>query len=206
MTAGARKGVHAMFDGARKGFTRLEVALGLCVVAAVLVVTLPGLWRGNGQDRQRNARSRAEEIAAAVLDYRCDTGRWPDATGGLLDVACLTEKPVPTDDAVTQAAAGSVRSADGTRPGPVRSDPWLDEIPLDPWGRPYRVHLVGSAVAAAVASDAAGYPAAPPAGVGILVLSAGPDGVFQTDPGAAAGGFAADDVGFYLVNPGSGGR
>jgi len=173
----------------RKGFTRLEVVLGLCVTAAVLAVTLPSLWRGNGQDRQRNAMSRAEELASAVLDFRCDTGRWPESAGGELDVTCLTLTPAAAADQGFRA------------PHVDRDRPWLDEVPLDPWGRPYRVHLVGAAVAAAVVSDAAGYPSAPPAGIGILVISAGPDGVFQTDPRHGEAGFTGDDVGYSLVNP-----
>jgi hypothetical protein len=122
-------------------------------------------------------------------------------SGGRLDVSCLTEAParIVAEPARADAGAGfTVESPDSDR---VRTRPWLDEIPLDPWGRTYHVHLVGGAVAAAVASDAAGYPAAPPSGLAILVISAGPDGIYQTDPGAAAGGFAGDDVGCLLVNP-----
>ena len=190
-----------MIKNGNKGFTRLEVVLGLCVTAAVVLVTVPSLWRGNGQDRQRNAMSRAEEIAAAVLDYRCDTGRWPGMSDGRLDVSCLTEAPGHGvgEPARARAAGGfTIESPDSDR---VRTRPWLDEIPLDPWGRPYHVHLVGGAVAAAVTSDAAGYPAAPPEGLAILVISSGPDGIFQTDPRDDAAGFAGDDIGCRLVNP-----
>ena len=184
-----------------KGFTRLEVALGLCVTAAVVLVTLPNLWRGNGQDRPRNAMSRAEEIAAAVLDYRCDTGRWPATTGGRLDVSCLTEAPAWSGEELAGAQLSGGVAAESSYAERIRTRPWLDEIPLDPWGRPYHVHLVGRALAAAVTSDAAGYPAAPPEGLAILVISAGPDGILQTDPTDAAGGFAGDDIGCRLVNP-----
>ena len=76
-----------------KGFTRLETVLGLVVVTAVLATAGPLLWRGSGQDRPRQAVHRAAEIAAAVLDYRAETGDWPAANGAALDVACLTRAP-----------------------------------------------------------------------------------------------------------------
>ena len=175
-----------MFLTGKKGFTRLELALGLCVTAGVMLVVLPIVWRGTGQDRPRRAVHRAENLAAAVLDYRAETGRWPDASGGSLDVACLTRVP---------AAAGATPLAGAAMSPAMRDDdgsarPWLDEIPIDPWGRPFRVQL---------AAAAAGEPA-------VAVVSAGPDGIFQTDPGRAVRGFAGDDVGIVLIDQTEGGN
>ena len=176
-----------MFLIGKKGFTRLELALGLCVTAGVMLVVLPIVWRGTGQDRPRSAVHRAKNLGAAVLDYRAETGRWPDAGGGgSLDVACLTRTPAASAGAVplTGAAMGLASRGDG---GSAR--PWLEEIPIDPWGRPFRVHL----------ASATGEPA-------VAVVSAGPDGVFQTDPGRAARGFAGDDVGIVLIDQTEGGN
>lgn len=175
-----------MFVLGKKGFTRLEMALGICVVAGALLVALPLVWRETGQDRHRRAVHRAENLAAAVLDYRAETGRWPEGRGGSLDVACLTRAPAPR--AVAAAEAGAAAAGTLVRTGGVTPLPWLDEIPVDPWGRPYRVHLAGQA----------GEPA-------VAVVSAGPDGVFQTDPGRVARGFAGDDLGIVLIDQTDGG-
>ncbi|MFN2369644.1 MAG: type II secretion system protein GspG [Candidatus Krumholzibacteriia bacterium] len=172
----------------RKGFTRLETALGLCVVAGLLVVVLPTLWRGTGQDRQRSAVHRAENLAAAVLDYRSETGRWPEARGGSLDVTCLVEVPARRDPPVGRAELGGMLAAVPARDGDGAARPWLDAIPVDPWGRPYRVNLLGDAGERAVA-----------------VVSAGPDGVFQTGPERAAHGLAGDDAGIVLIDQTDGG-
>ena len=174
-----------MFLLGKKGFTRLELALGLCVVAGVMLVVLPIVWRGTGQDRPRRAVHRAENLAAAVLDYRAETGRWPDARGGTLDVACLTRGPAVAAVPLTGAAMSATLRDEG---GSAR--PWLQEIPIDPWGRPFRVHL---------APAAAGEPA-------VAVVSAGPDGIFQTDSGRAMHGFAGDDVGIVLIDQTAGGN
>ncbi len=174
-----------MFLIGKKGFTRLELALGLCVVAGVMLVVLPIVWRGTGQDRPRRAVHRAENLAAAVLDYRAETGRWPDAHGGNLDLACLTRGSVAAAVPLTGAAmSATLRDEDSS------ARPWLQEIPVDPWGRPFRVHL-----AAAAAREPA-----------VAVVSAGPDGIFQTDPGRAVRGFAGDDVGIVLIDQTEGGN
>lgn len=179
-----------MFLLGKKGFTRLELALGLCVTAGVMLVVLPIVWRGTGQDRPRSAVHRAENLAAAVLDYRAETGRWPDASGGSLDVACLTRSPaVAAASAGTTPLTGAAMSMTSSGDdGSAR--PWLKEIPVDPWGRPFRVHL---------AAAAAGEPA-------VAVVSAGPDGIFQTDSGRVVRGFAGDDVGIVLIDQTEGGN
>jgi type II secretory pathway pseudopilin PulG len=172
----------------RKGFTRLETALGLCVVTGILVLVLPMVWRGTGQDRQRSAVHRAENLAAAVLDYRAETGRWPESRGGRLDVGCLTGTPARASRQMSRAQLVGAM-ADDPLLGTARVEaPWLDRIPVDPWGRPYRAHLAGATGERAV-----------------VVVSAGPDGVFQTDPGRAARGFAGDDVGIVVIDQTDGG-
>ncbi len=173
---------------ATKGFTRLETALGLFVIAGVLMVVLPKVWWGTGQERQRRAVHRAEYLAAAVLDYRAETGSWPVAAGGGLDVSCLTRTPDRRPEAVSQAMMAGALT--GGMPGATGGGPrpWLDEIPVDPWGRPYRVTR-------ATVDDAPG----------VAVVSAGPDGIYQTDPGRAERGLTGDDLGVVLLVPLDGG-
>ena len=105
--------------------------------------------------------------------------------------------------------------------GPIQSEehnhnrnhnqPYLQEVPLDPWERPYSVWILD--------------PPTNPDPRTVVVISAGPDGVLQTDPDgwspsnlALAGGqdpenssmvpedlFLGDDVGFILAKAVSGG-
>ncbi|HPF70961.1 MAG TPA: type II secretion system protein GspG [Candidatus Krumholzibacteria bacterium] len=174
-----------MFLYVRQGFTRLETALGLCVVCAALVVAAPMLWRGIGQDRPRQAVQTAQELATAIIDYRADTGRWPAAgTVGPVNLALLTEAPGRGAATASAPLAGAFAAPDRNA-----SRPWLNAIPVDPWGRPYRVRLT---------TDIDGSPA-------VAVVSAGPDGVFQTPAGGSPRGFAADDVGIVLIDQTDGG-
>lgn len=154
--------------------------LGALVIAALGLAVVPLLRGDDATSGARKATASAEIIARAALDYRMETGDWPprDAGGGL-DPTCLT------GPGVAMAGQTAMVGALGDR-GNVR--PWLDEIPLDPWYRPYRVHLVGE-----------------PGNQRLVVISAGQDGTYQTstallralaaEPQSTFGG---DDTGFVL--------
>ncbi len=181
-----------MFNIANKGFTRLETALGLGVVIAVLAIGAPRVWRGTGQGRHARAERDATKLAAAVLDYRQETGRWPAETGPCLDVTCLTEAPPPRPRAVAAAQlGGTVTGALVVGASDAAPRPWLDAVPVDPWGSPYRVYLV-------TLDESGGRPT-------LAVISAGPDGEFQTSAGRAGHGLAGDDLGITLPTTPDGG-
>ena len=163
-----------------KQVTRFEVILGALVIAALGLAVVPLLRGDNSTGGARKATASAEIIARAAWDYRLETGDWPprDAGGGL-DRTCLTGPGVAMADQTAMVGALGYG-------GDVR--PWLDEIPLDPWYRPFRVHLVGEA-----------------GNQRLVVISAGRDGTYQTstarllaliaEPQPAFGG---DDTGFVL--------
>jgi type II secretory pathway pseudopilin PulG len=73
---------------------------------------------------------------------------------------------------------------------PGWNGPYLDEVPLDPWGRSYLVSTVP------IERDGAQEKA-------VLVLSAGPDGELQTDltRAPAEGRCAGDDIGLVITRP-----
>ncbi|MFO7653072.1 MAG: type II secretion system protein GspG [Candidatus Krumholzibacteriia bacterium] len=79
---------------------------------------------------------------------------------------------------------------------PGWNGPYLEQVPLDPWGRSYVVSVVpGGGEGVQGSEDAAEV---------VLVVSAGPDGVLQTaldvvPPDGACGG---DDVGLVVLHPG----
>jgi len=156
------------------------VILGALVIGVIGLVVVPMLRGSNIDGGARKAVVSAEIIARAALDYRLETGDWPprDAGGGL-DPTCLTGPGVAVAGQANMVGAmGSVESA----------PPWLNEIPLDPWYRPYRIHLV----------DDAGQPR-------LVVISSGPDGLYQTSSArlltvvaAPEPVFGGDDQGFVL--------
>ncbi len=152
----------------RKGFTKFELALGLAVLAIFAVVLIPPLRSGVEEDQAIRARARAESIAYAVLDYHDETGRWPAATGSALDLSCLA---VPAPGAESPQAM-ALMGANGLNGLPGCEDPserpLLEDVPLDAWNRPFTVQILDI-----------------PGGRGdraLIVLSAGPDGILETDP------------------------
>ena len=189
---------------ANDGFTKFETLLGVSVVLIIGLAAVPVLQRHQDLGSPARAVQSAEEIAHAVLDYRTDTGQWPTDAAGQVDLAQLTDQR-PADNSrahdrnhardVARAGAESayligtmadVGSADtapeiGSETG---LSAWLDEVPLDPWQRPYRVVVLGEPDTRsdwAAAANGAGYPDAPPPGVAIVVISAGSNGLWETD-------------------------
>ena len=158
----------------KQGFTKFEMAMGLAVVAIVALVLFPPLRSGVDEDRSVRARSRAESIAYAILDYHDETGQWPPLRRGAMDLGCLSRIAGErrTHDPAGGPTATAMMGASGLGPSaglePPTDEPWLEEVPLDAWNRPFTVQLIEI-----------------PGGHGdmaLVVLSAGPDGILETDP------------------------
>jgi type II secretory pathway pseudopilin PulG len=142
------------------GFSRRESLLGLATMALAAAIGLPLLKADLRTEQNARAEIVARQLAQTVLDFRSDTGRWPRDHEGRVDLSLLLEGAERAGGAMLGTLA-----AHGT-PGSRDSRPWLNEIPLDPWQRPYRVILVRGETAAA--------------GTGVIVMSAGPDGQSAT--------------------------
>jgi len=178
----------------RKGFSRFDVILGIGVLA-VVAAGLP--WLGQQLNMAKNARSRdhAAVVAQAILDYHTEMGQWPAAHGQPVDLTVLTATPPSTHTMGAMAA-----------PGAVDTRPWIEELPVDSWGRPFVAAVYDrSGVVAAPADEHAGtraYPMAPPPGATIVVVSAGHDGILQSDlddlAHVAPPAFRGDDTGQVL--------
>lgn len=158
----------------KQGFTKFEMVMGLAVVAIVALVLFPPLRSGVDEDRSIRAWSRAESIAYAILDFHDETGQWPPIQRGSMDLSCLSQQKrgYQAVDARRPATSMAMMGASGLGSTPdfqqTDSEPWLEEVPLDAWNHPYTVQLIEI-----------------PGGQGamaLIVLSAGPDGILETDP------------------------
>jgi len=186
----------------RLGFTRLEGLLGLSVILAVTLAVVPLMRQSLHTDDMARAGQGAEIIARAVLDYNTETGDWPRNEAGQADLALLTQKKIMSAGTGSEMLVGSLVKAQDTLPQSL-----LDEIPLDPWDRPYSVFMLPE--------DAlAGNPKRRSTNVTIVVLSAGENGTWDTgmdlirqihDAGLAMeseGFFDGDDLGFIMTRTG----
>ena len=156
--------------------------MGIALIAAVGLALMPSARGFLFEEPGQRAVTVAEELAHSMVDYHRENANWPAQSGSGLDLAALARK--------SPATAGS--SLTGGMGTPVDA-PLVREIPLDPWGRPFRAVLLNG-------------------GAAVAVFSSGPDGNLDTAIERLWGrrdmtsAFDGDDAGYILVINDDGGR
>jgi general secretion pathway protein G len=95
------------------GFTLVEMLLVLVILATLAAIVLPKVMGRGEQARITAAQTQIASFKTALDSFEVDTGSYPKGKNGLSD---LIQQP---------------RDANGWH------GPYLDSIPLDPWGNPY---------------------------------------------------------------------
>lgn len=211
-----------------KGFTLIEIIVAVALVAILSAAIAPSVLNNIAQGRTARAQSDVQAIGAAIARFKVDTGvyprlakgAWPDTlgnrigylasaagnfpantdaakwSGGTFTNGTITDKSV--EDFTNHLIMGSSRwtavdslypradkpddpNSAGFRSGVISADQ------ADPWGNKYiaNVRVLG----------VAGQP--------VWVISAGPNGVFDTVVNTDSGGYApevlsGDDIGFRI--------
>lgn len=101
----------------RRGFTLLELLVVLAIIATLVAVVAPSIFRNVGDAKTAAAKSQLEIFGLALDAYRIDNDTYPTSDQGL---AALRTKPTS-----------------GTLPRNWRGPYLRKDVPLDPWGRPY---------------------------------------------------------------------
>lgn len=149
--------------------------MGVALIAAVGLALMPSVRGFLFEEPGQRAVTVAEELAHSLADFHRENEKWPaqDATG--LDLTALARTAPANASSSPMGGLGHLNAA-----------PLIKEIPLDPWGRPFRAVLLNG-------------------GAAVVVLSSGPDGNFDTaierlwGRRAMASAFDGDDEGFILV-------
>jgi general secretion pathway protein G len=99
-----------------RGFTLIEVLVVVVILAILAAVVVPRVMDRPGQARQAAAQQGVQSIMTALNMYRLDNFAYPTTEQGL---QALVQKP------------------QGLPEGANWKGPYLDQLPKDPWGKPY---------------------------------------------------------------------
>lgn len=100
------------------GFTLIEVLVVIVILGILAAVVVPRIMDQPDRARETAARQGVEALKTALEMYRLDNFTYPSTDQGL---EALVERPTGLPAAPNWKAGG-----------------YLDELPKDPWGRPYQ--------------------------------------------------------------------
>lgn len=199
----------------QRGFTLVEVIVVLSVILLLTGIAVPMLTSYLEDARRARASAEAKVIGAAVVSFYKDTGVYParNSSGTNNYIYSLFTGPtMPTTSPFTgghnwvtwamNATRGDLldnhllrntpQGASGGAYITTGSTKWRGPYvaggsPLDPWGRPYVVNVISGYY-----NNATNYKR-------LWVISAGPNGTFDTSANATAStDIAGDDIGVLI--------
>ena len=101
---------------ASRGFTLIELMVVLAIIGVLAALVVPSVLNRAEESRVTAARVDIQNLMQALKLYKLDNMRYPTAEQGLQ--ALVTQPTQP--------------------PVPQNWKPYIDKLPNDPWGNPYR--------------------------------------------------------------------
>ncbi len=98
------------------GFTLIEVMVVIVILGVLAALVVPRVMSRPDEARVVAAKQDIASLMQALKLYKLDNRRYPSAEQGL---QALVERPT-------------------SAPAPANWKPYLDRLPLDPWGSPYQ--------------------------------------------------------------------
>lgn len=111
------QGVMRSGEERQRGFSLLEILIVLAIMGMIAALVAPRLFQQIDKSQQTVAETQVRSIMVALDTFRLDVGRYPTTQEGL-DILLAP----PTDSNASRNWHG----------------PYIEIVPLDPWGAPYR--------------------------------------------------------------------
>lgn len=102
----------------QSGFSLIEIMVVIVIIGLLVSIVAPNVLDSAEEARVAKARADFKAIATALKIYRLDNYNYPTGEQG---IEALVEKP----------------SIDPI-PGNYKKNGYLDDMPVDPWNRPYQ--------------------------------------------------------------------
>ncbi len=110
---------HQLRRSLRSGFTLVEMLLVLVILAVLAAIVIPKMAGRSQQAKVTAAHTQIQAFKTALDAFEIDNGFYPAGNSGL--------------NALIQPPANS----------PSWKGPYLDKVPLDPWGNQYMYSYPG---------------------------------------------------------------
>ena len=108
--------IQRLRHAASRGFTLIELMVVLVIIGLLAALIVPNVLDRADDARLTAARTDVSNIMQSLKLYRLDNQRYPTGEQGL---QALVTKPT-------------------TSPVPSNWRPYLEKLPNDPWGQPYK--------------------------------------------------------------------
>ncbi|MBI4844474.1 MAG: type II secretion system protein GspG [Nitrospirae bacterium] len=171
-----------------EGFTLIEIIVVAGIIAILAGILVPMIMREINESRITRATADLRSIATAMIVFNKDTGRWPvmDATCNQTVTLLTGNGAAPAnidvngwDNTTTSMLDNHFSTNDDSCYAPWNG-PYMPIVSADPWGRQYVINAANLNIA----------------GGPVWVVSAGPDGIVDTNPvNTITGG---DDIGMRI--------
>lgn len=168
------------------GFTLIEVMVVAGIIAVLAGILVPIIFKEIDESRKVRALADIQSISTAIIVFRKDVGAWPVTMPNCVtDVSLLFGDGALDDAKMGFTAMGFDSTAKLNLSVPFAhpagcyaewKGPYMAAVPPDPWGNAYIINA------------AAFYGAG-----GVWILSAGPNGVVETNIADSA--VVNDDIG-----------
>ena len=174
--------------GNSKGFTLIEVIVVAGIIAILAGILVPLIFKEIDESKLSRAAADVKSISTAIMVFKKDTGKWPayldDCTTQVTLLVGAGNDPgnditaIGFDTSVTVSMNTDLQSNNGCYTN--WKGPYMANVTADPWGTKYLINAKEFGANRIV-----------------WILSAGPNGVVETNPTSAMQ-VQGDDIGIVL--------